>query len=170
MKRARSWHEQLCYYYGQPDHVIRLCLARRKTPDSPARGLATVQMPCFHAVRPVTLVISCCFTIPVYIRHLVSVFILPELIDSGAVGNFINEETAAKFRLPSSPTTDQCKCHWWPPSWHWPGHPLYQTHPPPGQHLTPWGDSASRYSHKKPTTGSWTPVAEEAQSHDLMDE
>lgn len=57
-----------------------------------------VEMPHPHVISPFSLTI-CCFSIQVQIRHSEFFFFtLPSLIDSGAAGNFADQETLAKLQ------------------------------------------------------------------------
>lgn len=53
-----------------------------------------------HVVSPTSIIISCCFIIPVRIWYSGSVFTLPVLINSGVAGNFIDQDSVACLQLP----------------------------------------------------------------------
>lgn len=87
-ERERKHHNQLCFYCGQPNHLICLCPVRRKLPNTSARRSGVVEMPHTPAVSPFSGLYLAVLQVQIWLSE--TKFTLPALIDSGAAGNVID--------------------------------------------------------------------------------
>lgn len=88
-KRERRIREHLCLYCGQMEHLRASC--QTWPPQQSTPRVSTSILPNYSAS---------CIEVPVEIVFSTSTIVTKALLDSGAAGNFIDEDLAQQFNIP----------------------------------------------------------------------